>query len=79
MATDDGSYLQMKGVGIETPTQKVLGTIDGRSGAGAVNYGDFQAVTMWSFATGSAKYKNLEDSVFVGSTAVTPAGMGPLW
>ena len=62
----------MTGVGIETPSQKVLGTIDGKPGAGAVNYSDFQAVTTWSFVTGSAKYKNLEDSVFVGSTAVRP-------
>lgn len=66
----------MTGVGIETPTQKVLGTIDGKPGAGAVNYGDFQAVTTWSFLTGSAKYKNLEDSVFVGSTAVRPGENG---
>jgi hypothetical protein len=62
----------MTATGIEIPTPKVLGTIDGLPGAGVVNYGDFQAVTQWSFAAGAGKYKSLEDSIFVGSTAVRP-------
>jgi hypothetical protein len=72
--TDDvpPAYLQITATGIEIPTSKVLGTIDGLPGAGAVNYGDFQAVTIWSFATGTDKYRDLENSVFVGSTAVRP-------
>ncbi|KAF2811307.1 uncharacterized protein BDZ99DRAFT_273647 [Mytilinidion resinicola] len=66
------AYLQMTGTGIEIPNERVLGTIDGLPGAGAVKFGQFQAVMMRSFAVGTGEYRNLSSGVFVGSNAVRP-------
>ena len=47
----------------------VIGAVPG---AKAVKFGDFQATSSWTFQTGSSKYAELQNAVYVGSTSLRP-------
>ncbi|OAL46997.1 hypothetical protein IQ07DRAFT_658386 [Pyrenochaeta sp. DS3sAY3a] len=74
----DGSeeYIRIQAKGVELATKAVMGVLTGVEGAGAVGYGEFAAGSTWTFETGSAKYWDLQNSVFVGSTSLRPGNKG---
>jgi hypothetical protein len=62
----------MRATGVEIGTPAVLDVIGGKRDASVVKFGDFYAVSSWSFETGSSKYWELQNGVFVGSTSIRP-------
>ncbi|EKG22460.1 Lipase GDSL [Macrophomina phaseolina MS6] len=72
--TDDEppEYIRMLATGTEEATQSVLDAVIGAPGAKRVPFGDFQATSSWSFQTGSEKYGELQNAVYVGSTSFRP-------
>lgn len=76
VSTDDGAYLQIHATGIQAVTPEVAAITTGMTNNASLPYGAFYSVFVVSFRTGSAKYKNLEDSIFVGSETVKALGDG---
>ncbi|KAH7070300.1 hypothetical protein FB567DRAFT_598555 [Paraphoma chrysanthemicola] len=72
--TDDDTpeYIRISATGAEVAIPEVMAVIGAVPGAKAVSYGDFQATSSWSFQTGSKKYAELENAVYVGSTSLKP-------
>jgi hypothetical protein len=65
-------YIRISATGAETATPEVMAVIGAVPGATAVKYGDFQATSSWTFQTGSSKYAELQNAVYVGSTSLRP-------
>ncbi|KAH7384346.1 hypothetical protein DE146DRAFT_792706 [Phaeosphaeria sp. MPI-PUGE-AT-0046c] len=65
-------YVRISATGAETATPEVMAVIGAVPGAQAVKYGDFQATSSWTFQTGSSKYAELQNAVYVGSTSLRP-------
>ncbi|CAD6583131.1 MAG: hypothetical protein ASARMPRED_001240 [Alectoria sarmentosa] len=76
VSTDDGAYLQIHATGIQQSTPEVASIINGQSDSASVPYGAIYSVFVISFRTGSAKYQNLENSIFVASETVKALGNG---
>jgi hypothetical protein len=66
------TYIRMRATGVEIATPAVLAVISGDRNASVVKFGDFQAVSTWSFETGSERYWELQNGVFVASTSIRP-------
>lgn len=71
LKTDSGEYLRFTMKAIEQPTQNIMRILGGDPTAPDVEHGDFYGVSSWNFITGSEKYKELENSVYVGSTRLS--------
>lgn len=65
-------YIRISATGAEVATPEVMAVIGAVPGAKTVNYGDFQATSSWTFQTGSSKYAELQNAVYVGSTSLRP-------
>ncbi|MCJ1272291.1 hypothetical protein MMC21_000077 [Puttea exsequens] len=75
VTTHDHEYLEVLATGIQTPIPQLGAIITGAS-KDSLPFGSFQSVFIVSFRTGAAKYKNLEDSIFVASETVKALGGG---
>lgn len=62
----------MRATGVEIATPAAAAVLSGDRNAAPVAFGDFQAVSSWAFETGSAKYWELQNAVFVGTTSLAP-------
>ncbi|CAF9935254.1 MAG: hypothetical protein HETSPECPRED_009715 [Heterodermia speciosa] len=71
--TDDDEYLQILAKGIQTIIPELTQIITGEKEL-SLPFGAFQSVILVSFRTGTSKYKNLEDGIFVGSETVKSLG-----
>lgn len=69
---DTPQYIRNSATGAEVATKEVLAVIGAESGAKPVNFGDFQATSSWTFQTGSEKYAELQNAVYVGCTLLKP-------
>ncbi|KAL1799293.1 hypothetical protein ACET3X_003330 [Alternaria dauci] len=63
-------YIRMRCTGAEIATPQVAAIVAGDRNASSVKFGDFQATSSWTFETASAKYWELQNAVFVGSTSL---------
>ncbi|KAI4231903.1 MAG: hypothetical protein LQ349_005313 [Xanthoria aureola] len=75
VTTDDGEYLQILATGIQTIIPELNQIITGEKGLN-LPFGTFQSVIPVSFVTGTPKYKNIQDSVFIGSETAKSLGGG---
>lgn len=67
---DPAEYIRMRATGVEIATPEAAAVLSGDRNAAPVAFGDFQAISSWAFETGSAKYWELQNAVFVGSTSL---------
>ncbi|KAL6703266.1 hypothetical protein ACN47E_010054 [Coniothyrium glycines] len=70
--TDDDGYIRITATGAEVATPEVWNVLNAVSGAAPVKFGDFQATSSWTFETGTEKYAELQNAVYVGSTSLKP-------
>ena len=68
-------YIRISATGAEVATPEVMAVVGAVPGAKAVKYGDFQATSSWTFQTGSNKYSELQNAVYVGSTSLRPGSV----
>ncbi|USP73065.1 uncharacterized protein yc1106_00339 [Curvularia clavata] len=69
---EPAEYIRMRATGVEIATPEAAAILSGDRNAAPVAFGDFQAVSSWAFETGSAKYWELQNAVFVGTTSLAP-------
>ncbi|CAL8578668.1 hypothetical protein XPA_004436 [Xanthoria parietina] len=75
VTTDDGEFVEILATGIQTIIPELNQIITGEKELN-LPFGTFQSVIPVRFVTGTPKYKNLQDSIFIGSETVKSLGGG---
>jgi hypothetical protein len=63
-------YIRLRATGVEIATPEAAAVLSGDRSAPPIAFGDFQAASSWAFETGSERYWELQNAVFVGATSL---------